>query len=314
MAKENTFKIWMAQVRANFLLLAVFLVVIGLAFSLKYPPQSGSYFNVIHAILIAIGVVLSHISVNLFNEYSDFKTKIDYFTSKTPFTGGSGMMTSGKTRPENVRLVGISTIFIAALIGIYFSFVSHWIIFVISVIGGFSVIFYTNFLAKNVLGELFAGLSLGTLVVLGTYISMTATPGTPLKQLLPAEVIWISIPPGILTSLLLLINQFPDVEADKKGGRRHLVIRYGVKRASYIYTFGMFVTFAIIVLMPIIGISSPWIYIALLPLPLAVKACLTAIRHGDDFKKMIPALGSNVMTVLGTDLLLAISVFIDVIQ
>jgi 1,4-dihydroxy-2-naphthoate octaprenyltransferase len=113
---------------------------------------------------------------------------------------------------------------------------------------------------------------------------------------------------------LLLINQFPDVEADKKGGRRHLVIRYGVKRASYIYTFGMFVTFAIIVLMPIIGISSPWIYIALLPLPLAVKACLTAIRHGDDFKKMIPALGSNVMTVLGTDLLLAISVFIDVIQ
>ena len=75
------------------------------------------------------------------------------------------------------------------------------------------------------LGELFAGLSLGTLVVLGTYISMTASPGTPLKQLLPAEVIWISIPPGILTSLLLLINQFPDVEADKKGGRKHLVIR-----------------------------------------------------------------------------------------
>ena len=43
----------MAQVRANFLLLAVFLVGIGLAFSLKYPPQSGSSFNVIHAILIA---------------------------------------------------------------------------------------------------------------------------------------------------------------------------------------------------------------------------------------------------------------------
>jgi 1,4-dihydroxy-2-naphthoate octaprenyltransferase len=314
MAKENTFKIWMAQVRANFLLLAVFLVGIGLAFSLKYPPHSGSSFNVIHAILIAIGVVLSHISVNLFNEYSDFKTKIDYYTRKTPFSGGSGMMTSGKTRPENVRMVGITTIFIAALIGIYFSFVSNWIIFVISVIGGFSVIFYTNFLAKNVLGELFAGLSLGTLVVLGTYISMTATPGTPLKQLLPAEVIWISIPPGILTSLLLFINQFPDVEADKKGGRKHLVIRYGIKRASYIYTFGMFVTFAIIVLMPIIGISSPWIYIALIPLPLAVKACLIAIRHGDDFKKMVTALGSNVMTVLGTDLLLAISVFIDVIK
>jgi 1,4-dihydroxy-2-naphthoate octaprenyltransferase len=314
MKKENNLKIWMAQVRANFLLLAVFLVVIGLAFSLKYPPQSGSPFNIIHAVIIVIGVVLSHISVNLFNEYSDFKTKIDYYTNKTPFSGGTGMLLSGKTKPENVRFVGITAITIAALIGIYFSFVSHWIVFVISLIGGFSVIFYTNFLAKRILGELFAGLSLGTLVVLGTYISMTASPGTPFNQLLPAEVIWISIPPGILTSLLLLINQFPDVEADKKGGRKHLVIKYGVKRASYIYTFGMFVTFGIIVLMPIIGISSPWIYIALLPLPLAIKACLTAIRHGNDFTKIVPALGSNVMTVLGTDLLLAVGVFIDVMK
>ena len=173
--------------------------------------------------------------------------------------------------------------------------------------------FYTNFLAKNVLGELFAGLSLGTLVVLGTYISMTASPGMPVGQLLPVEVIWISIPPGILTSLLLLINQFPDFEADKEGGRKHLVIRFGIKKASYIYTSGMFITFGIIVLMPIINISSFWIYLALIPLPLAIKACLTAIRHGDDLSRMIPALGNNVLTVLGTDLLLAVAVFIDVI-
>jgi 1,4-dihydroxy-2-naphthoate octaprenyltransferase len=314
MAKENTLKVWMAQVRANFLILAVFLAVIGLAFSLKYPTENSSPFNVFHAVIIIVGVVLSHISVNLFNEYSDFKTRIDYYTNRTPFSGGSGMMTSGKTKPEHVKLVGITTIVIAALIGIYFSIVSHWIILIISLIGGFSVIFYTNFLAKNVLGELFAGLSLGTLVVLGTYISMTASPGEPLKQLLPAEVIWISIPPGILTSLLLFINQFPDIEADKKGGRKHLVIRFGIRRSSYIYAFGMFVTFAIIVLMPIIGISSPWIYIALLPLPLAIKASLTAIRHGNDFVKMVSALAINVMTVLGTDLLLAVAVFIDVMK
>jgi 1,4-dihydroxy-2-naphthoate octaprenyltransferase len=75
----------------------------------------------------------------------------------------------------------------------------------------------------------------------------------------------------------------------------------------------MFATFGIIVLVPLIGISSFWVYLALLPLPLGVKASITAIRHGDDFGKMIPALGSNVMTVLLTDLLLAVSVFIDVL-
>ncbi|KPK87721.1 MAG: hypothetical protein AMS27_01545 [Bacteroides sp. SM23_62_1] len=313
MEKVNTFKIWMAQIRANFIILAVFLVIIGLAFSLKYPPGSGTSLNIFHAFLLVIGVALSHISVNLFNEYSDFKTKIDYYTRRTPFSGGSGMLTTGKTRPENVRQVGITALVIAAAIGCYFAIVSHWIIILFSLIGGFSVLFYTNFLAKNVLGELFAGLSLGTLVVLGTYISMTASPGMPVGQLLPVEVIWISIPPGILTSLLLLINQFPDFEADKEGGRKHLVIRFGIKKASYIYTSGMFITFGIIVLMPIINISSFWIYLALIPLPLAIKACLTAIRHGDDLSRMIPALGNNVLTVLGTDLLLAVAVFIDVI-
>ncbi len=310
---NNSVKVWMAQIRAPFLILAVFLVVIGLAFSIKYPHASDQSFNWLHAVMLVLGVLLSHISVNLFNEYSDFKTRIDFNTNKTPFSGGSGMITSGNTRPESVRTVGILTLLISGAVGVYFAIVSHWIVLVFAATGAFSVLFYTNFLSKRILGELFAGLALGTLVVLGTYVAMTSSPEMALKGLFPKEVIWISIPPGILTSLLLLINQFPDVEADKAGGRRHLLIRFGWKGASYIYTSGIFATFAIIVLMPIIGISSPWIYLALLPLPLGVKAAVTAIRHGNDTGKLVPALGSNVITVLATDLLLAVAVFIEVL-
>lgn len=303
----------MAQIRANFLLLAVFLVIIGLAFSTKYPSVSGQALSFFHAVLLVIGVVLSHISVNLFNEYSDFKTGIDFHTTRTPFTGGSGMITSGNTRPEAVWIVATISLLVALAIGIYFTIIAHWTIIILSLIGGFSIIFYTNWLAKNILGELFAGLSLGTLVVIGTYIAMTATPGMRLSELLPGEVIWISIPPGILTSLLLFINQFPDIEADKLGGRKHLVIILGWKKASYIYALGMFITFIIIVMCPIVGISSYWIYIALLPLPLAVKASISAIKYGNDLSKLLPVLGNNVITVLATDLLLAVAVFIDVI-
>lgn len=308
----SNFKIWMAQIRANFLVLAVFLVIIGLAFSVKYPSASGQSFSFLHAILLVIGVVLSHVSVNLFNEYSDFKTKIDFHTKRTPFTGGSGMITSGKTSSGAVRMVGICSLLVAFAIGLYFTIIAHWIVIVLSLIGLFSILFYTNFLAKHFLGELFAGLALGTLVVIGAYIAMTASPGMRLTELLPEEVIWISIPPGILTSLLLFINQFPDIEADKLGGRKHLVIILGWKKASYVYAAGMLLTFVIIVLCPIIGISSFWIYIALLPIPLAVKASVTAIKFGDDLSRLIPALGSNVITVLATDLLLAVAVFIDV--
>lgn len=310
---NNSVKVWMAQIRAPFLILAVFLVVIGLAFSIKYPHAGSQDFNWFHAALLVIGVLLSHISVNLFNEYSDFKTKIDFNTNRTPFSGGSGMIISGSTRPQSVKTVGIITLLIAGAIGVYFSIVSHWIVLIFAAVGAFSVLFYTNFLSKRVLGELFAGLALGTFVVLGTYIAMTASPEMAVQGLFPKEVIWISIPPGILTSLLLLINQFPDAEADKAGGRNHLVIRFGWKGASYFYTAGIFATFGIIVLMPLIGVSSPWIYLALLPLPLGIKAAVTAIKHGDNFEKMVPALGSDVITVLATDLLLAVALFIEVL-
>jgi 1,4-dihydroxy-2-naphthoate polyprenyltransferase len=309
----SKFKVWMAQIRANFLVLSVFLVLIGLALSIKYPNGEGFDFNYFHAALLIIGVVVAHISVNLFNEYSDYFTKIDFNTNRTPFSGGSGMMPAGKSLPGQVLTVALVTLFIALAIGIYFTLVSHWSIIVISIIGAFSIVFYTNFLAKLMLGELFAGLALGTLVVIGTYISMTASSTMSLGSLLPAEVEWLSVPPGILTALLLFINQFPDTEADIKGGRNHLVIRLGKKKSAWVYATGMFATFAIILVLPLIGLSSYWIYLALFPIPLAVKASITAIKFGENNTKIIPALGSNVLTVLSTDLLIAVAIFIEVL-
>ncbi|MCD4747118.1 MAG: prenyltransferase [Bacteroidales bacterium] len=313
MEKPNAIKIWMAQIRANFLILAVLLVAIGLAFSCKYPSDSTVHFNILRAVFLIIGVVLSHISVNLFNEYYDYKSKIDFNTNRTPFTGGSGMLTNGFTNSKRVLIIAILSLLISLGIGIYFTIVSNWILVILIAIGAFSVILYTNYLAKIILGELFSGLSLGSLVVIGTYIAMTATQETPFNKLLPLEVILVSIPPGILTALLLLINQFPDAEADKLGGRKHLVIKFGKKKAAYIYTFGIVLTFGTILILPVFNIASTWIYLALLPIPLAIKACITAIQHGDDNQKLVPALGSNVITVLATDFLLAASILIAMI-
>ncbi len=309
----NGLKVWMAQIRAPFLILSVFLVLIGLSLSVKYPLQMAGDFNYFHALLLIMGVVSAHISVNLFNEYSDYFTQIDFKTVRTPFSGGSGMMTSGKSNPGTVLLVAVITLLFALAIGIYFSFISHWVILIFAFLGTISIVFYTNFLARYMLGELFAGLALGSLVVLGTYISMNASPAMPWNSMLPAEVSWLSIPAGILTALLLLINEFPDAEADKAGGRNHLVIRLGKKGAAWVYAMGMFTSFAIILVLPIVGLSSYWIYLALFPLPLAIKASITALKNGDNNTKIIPALGSNVITVLATDLLIAIAIFIEVL-
>ncbi len=308
--KPSSFAVWMAQVRAPFLILAVLLVAIGLAFAHKIPGEAGKDFNLLHALLLVVGVVSAHVSVNLFNEYSDHKTRIDHHTPRTPFSGGSGMMQQGLTSSRQVLAAALVTLLLSFAIGLYFTFQSHWFILVLSIIGGLTIVSYTEGLARIQLGELFAGLALGSLVVIGTYVAMTATPGMPLSGIIPLKVILISIPPGILTSLLLLINEFPDVEADREGGRKHLVISLGRKKAAYIYAFGMFLTFGTILVLPLVGLASAWIYLALLPMPLGIRASITAIRHGDDLPRMVPALGSNVITVLATDLLLAIAILI----
>jgi len=298
----------MAQIRANFLVLAVFLTAIGLAYSALYQPGA---FQWLHAVLIAAGVISAHISVNLFNELSDYSTKIDFHTRKTPFSGGSGILSGGNTKPGQVRAGAILSLLFSAAIGIYFTLTSHWSILLIAVIGAIAVVYYTNFLARYLLGEIFAGLALGSLVVIGAYIAMVASPGQPLREIVPAEVWLISIPPGILTFLLLLLNEFPDTEADREGGRRHIVIFFGKKIAAGIYTAGILATFAVIGILPLLGISSYWLYLALLPLPIGLKASHIALTHKGDNEKLLPAQGMNVITVLATDLLIAISVIIQ---
>lgn len=301
-------QVWAAQTRANFLLLAVFLVVIGLAFAALHHSAA---FNWFHAILIMVGAISAHISVNLFNEYSDFQTKIDFNTERTPFSGGSGMLPAGHTKPKQVSIAAWLTLLFSAAIGVYFTIVSHYSIIVIALIGAIAITLYTPLLSKLLLGEIFAGLALGSLVIIGAYIAMIGQPGMSLSEVLPLDVFLVSIPPGILTALLLLLNEFPDADADKAGGRKHLVIVLGKKSASWFYAANMVLTFAIILLLPVLGITSYWLYLALLPLPVALKASQIAIKHHSNMQRLLPALGMNVMVVLGTDLLIAIAVIIQ---
>ena len=309
MQNPNKIVIWLNQIRANFLILAALLVAIGIALAFKYLPD-GSTISWLNISLVLIGSVLAHASVNLFNEYSDHLTGIDKNTQRTPFSGGSGMIKSGFTKPSSVLAAAITTLLISGAIGIYFGITAHWSVFLIMMVGAFSIVAYTPLLTKFMLGELFSGLTLGTLVVLGTFIALTARPGQSFISLLPFEVIMISIPPGILTSLLLLLNQFPDAEADKKGGRKHLVIKLGAQKAAYVYTAGVVATFVIILMLPLTGVSSFWLYLGLLPLPFVIKATATALQFNNNMEKLVPALGANIVTVLLTDALLAVSIFL----
>jgi 1,4-dihydroxy-2-naphthoate octaprenyltransferase len=297
MRPARLIKVWAGQIRAPFLALSVVLVLIGGAVAV----QNG-VFNGLRFALAMLGVVLAHMAVNLVNELHDHATGIDQHTRRTPFSGGSGTLQRGDLKPREVLYVTAAVLLVALLIGIVLTLLSGWPLMIFILLGGLATVFYTSHLARWAIGELAAGICLGTFVVLGTYFCQAET--------LTAEVIWLSVPPGILTALLLFLNEFPDLEADRKGGRRHLVIVLGRERAAIVYAAALIVMYAVLVVGVVTGLFPLPVLMALATLPLALKASLTALKHHDKFDKMVGALGANVGVVLGTDLLIAVAYFI----
>ncbi len=309
---KNKIQIWAAQSRANFLVLSVVLVLIGWALSWETLKNSGDPFPWLDAVLSMIGIVVAHASVNLFNEYSDYKTGIDFHTNKSPFSGGSGMLIKGNTKSKAVLYAALGTLVVSGIIGFYLSISSNMILFLFLFIGAFTIAFYTNILARFLMGELLSGITLGSMVVIGTYIALTANSGSSFAELFPSQVVYLSIPPGILTALLLFINEFPDAEADKQGGRHHLVIYFGKKKASIIYAFFLIFSYLILIILPILGQTSYWVYLALLTLPFAFKAISGLLKNYNQDIALIPAQGSHVITTLLVDFLIAAAIFIQI--
>lgn len=288
--------IWFAETRPAFLLLSIVLVFLGTSVAIYE-----GFFNPIHALLALIGLILLHISVNVLNDYFDYKSGIDLDTKRTPFSGGSGILPAQLLQPSSVYKFGIACLILGVIIGIYFIIVQGILLTPIVVIGAFSVYFYTTKLTKWMVGEIFAGLGLGALPVLGSYFIQTAT--YSLTALIA------SIPPFILTHNLLFLNEFPDVEPDKKRGRRNIVIALGREKASKLYSALMIFMYCWIILFSIIGLMPLYVLISLLTIPFAIKAIRITLKHHSD-EGIIPALAANVITVLVTQALMGVGFLI----
>lgn len=289
--------VWLQQVRAPFLVLSVALALLGAATAYWH-----GFGHLGHSLLLGLGVVLAHAAVNLFNELSDFRTGIDEHTARTPFSGGSGMLQAGHTTPPQVAAVAWGALLAAGAIGLYFFWVSGWPILALMACGALAIRFYTSHLARWGVGELVSGLTLGSFVVIGVHYALT--------RFMTPDIVYVSVIPGILTALLLFLNEFPDMEADRRGGRRHLVILLGRRRSAVLYAAAVALVFALVAAGPFV-LNIPYaLLIALAALPLGVAAAWLTLRHYDDPPRLVRAQGLNVALVIATDLLLALGYFL----
>lgn len=297
--------VWFLETRPQFLLLDVVLVLHagGLAFW-----RQGSI-DWLRFALCMLGLVLLNASVNVLNDWHDWeKSGIDKETPRTPFSGGSGLLPAGAMDARSALKLGVGLLVAGSAIGFYlvwdtwYLYGTAWPLLIIGLAGAFMVAAYTPLLAKTGLGEIIAGLGAGALPVVAAYWVLTGRLDT---------VAWVSsIPAFLLTYNLLLINEFPDAEADAKGGRIHMVTLLGKQRARWLYAAVEIGTYAAIVVGVVAGVLTPWALLGLAAGFFAFQAIRGAITGYDSMEKIVPAMGANVVSVLGTNTLMAIGYLI----
>ena len=213
---------WLRVIRIRFLLASVVAVSVGLSISW----WQHSTIDIFQAALTMGGVMALHASVDLLNDYWDFKRGIDTKTKRTKMSGGTGVLPEGLLQPTQVYRAGIIFLIIGAVIGSYFVIIYGLIIAVLLGFAVLSIYFYSTKIVDSGLAEVFVAIK-GTMIVLGTYFIQTSE--------ITITPIFAGIIVGILSSLVLFITSFPDYEADKSKGRKSLVIAVGKKSATKIF-------------------------------------------------------------------------------
>ena len=290
--------IWFREIRPGFLLLTPITFSVGMVVAFA----EGS-FDILSALLGLVGALLAHLSVNVLNDYFDYRSGLDLRTRRTPFSGGSGILPKGLLKPKDTYLFAIGCMLIGGVIGVYFALTRGWMLLPLIAVVAFTIYFYSTHLTHWFVGEVFAGLGFGPLMVLGGYFIQTG------RYSLPALAT--GVVPGILVGTLLFLNEFPDVDADRSTGRRNLVIALGLAISAKIYVLLIASVYTWIALCVLVGLMPATTLIAFLTIPLALRATRATLEHHSDIERLIPAMGANVMLVLSGTGMTSIGIFLS---
>jgi 1,4-dihydroxy-2-naphthoate octaprenyltransferase len=295
----SNLKYLLGPMRLPFLALTPACVLLGLGTAV----WSSAQVSALYFILALVGAICAHISVNAFNEFLDFRSGLDFRTERTPFSGGSGTLPEKPELARRALGVALIAFAITSLIGLYFLGVRGLSLLPLGILGLLVVVAYTPWFSRHPLLCLIApGLGFGTLMVMGTGFVLTG------------EYSWTafmaSLVPFFLVSDLLLLNQFPDVEADQSVGRRHYPIIIGRRASSLIYGAFMVLAYLSIVLGVSLGQMPRTCLIGLIVLVIAIPASVGAYRYAEDMNKLMPYMGLNVVINIVTPVLVAVGLIV----
>jgi 1,4-dihydroxy-2-naphthoate octaprenyltransferase len=230
------------------------------------------------ALLVALAL---QVGVNYANDYSDGVRGTDAAGRRA---GPMRLVGSGAASPRAVKTAAFSCFSAACCLGLALAAVTSWWIVAGGALCVLAAWFYTGG------SRPYGYRGLGEVSVFA-FFGVAAVAGTAFVQM--GRLSWLglaaSVPAGLLSCALLMINNLRDIGSDATAGKRTLAVRVGDARARAAYLLFLLVPFAFAAL---IGVYRPFALIVLVALPLAV-APVRAVRGGVSGPGLIATLGQT---------------------
>ncbi len=218
-----------------------------------------------------IGSIFIQIGTNLANDYSDAKRGADSVDRLGPVR----VTSSGLVAPRRVLVATWIAFGVAVIAGLYLTWVAGPIILVVGVLSILAGVLYTGGprpYGYAGLGEAFVFAFFGLVAVNGSYYVQVE------------ELAWLpltlSIPIGLLSTAILVVNNVRDIDTDRRSGKMTLAVRLGRRPTRSLFA-GLVTAAFISIVGVVLGGGPAWILLALASAPLAVRP-LQAVRTRTD--------------------------------
>lgn len=249
-------KYWLLAIRPKTLTIAMVPILVGSTLGWL---QSGTlaWLVMLTAMLAA---TLIQAGTNLHNDAADFERGADHSDTRL---GPARATAQGWLSSIQIRRGAMLSFALALLLGCYLIWVGGWPILLIGLISIAAGLAYTGGprpIAYSGLGEFFVWLFFGLIAVTGSYYLQTS------------QFSWTALIAGVLVGMpaaaVLVVNNYRDLDNDKRVGKNTLAVRLGRRASRLEYALLMLLPFALLPLLhPLnFGWLFPW-----LTLPWAIK-------------------------------------------
>jgi 1,4-dihydroxy-2-naphthoate octaprenyltransferase len=219
-----------------------------------------------------IGAIFIQVGTNLSNDYSDARRGADTEDRLGPVRVTAG----GLVPPRQVLIATYVSFGVAVLAGIYLIAVAGWQLLLVGAASILAGVLYTGGprpYGYEGLGEAFVFLFFGIVAVAGSFFVQV--------EHLDWEAFALAVPVGLLASAILVVNNFRDIDTDRRSGKRTLAVRVGRHTTRNLYAATVYAAFLLVPVTWLFGPLRPWVLLPWLTLPLAARLIRTVRNHRD---------------------------------